>query len=59
MLFIHGDADKFVPFEMVHPLYEAHPGDKQIWLPEGVTHAVSYDVYPEEYTQRVKAFLEK
>jgi hypothetical protein len=32
---------------------------KQIWLPEGVTHAVSYDVYPEEYTQRVKAFLEK
>ena len=59
MLFIHGDADKFVPFEMVHPLYEAHPGDKQIWLPEGVTHAVSYDVYPEEYTQRVKAFLKK
>ena len=59
MLFIHGDADRFVPFEMVHSLYEAHPGDKQIWLPEGVTHAVSYDVYPEEYTQRVKAFLEK
>ena len=59
MLFIHGDADRFVPFEMVHPLYEAHPGEKQIWLPEGVKHAVSYDVYPEEYTQKVKNFLWK
>lgn len=57
MLFIHGDSDKFVPTQMVHPLYEAHPGPKEIWLPEGVAHALSYRTYPEEYTQRVSDFL--
>lgn len=57
MLFIHGDSDKFVPTEMVYPLYEAHPGQKEIWLPEGVAHALSYRTYPEEYTQRVCDFL--
>ena len=57
MLFIHGDADDFVPTWMVHPLYDAHPGPKDIWLPEGVTHALSYYKYPAEYTERVRRFL--
>lgn len=57
MLFIHGDSDKFVPTQMVYPLYDAHPGPKAIWLPEGVAHALSYCTYPEEYTRRVKNFL--
>ena len=57
MLFIHGDADTFVPTWMVHPLHDAHPGPKDIWLPEGVTHALSYYKYPAEYTGRVRRFL--
>ena len=57
MLFIHSDADDFVPTWMVHPLYDAHPGPKDIWLPEGVTHALSYYKYPAEYTERVRRFL--
>ena len=59
MLFIHGDHDTFVPTWMVHPLYEAKPEPKEIWLAPGSEHARSYFDYPEEYTQRVQKFLEK
>ena len=59
MLFIHGDADKFVPTAMVHPLYEAHPGAKELWLAPDTEHALSYRNHPEEYTDRVKDFLQK
>jgi fermentation-respiration switch protein FrsA (DUF1100 family) len=57
MLFIHGDADYFVPTWMVYPLHEAHQGQKQLWLTEGVDHAHSYRYYPDEYTERVRLFL--
>lgn len=59
MLFIHGDSDDFVPTSMVHPLYEAHPETKELWLTEGVGHALSYSTYPEEYTRRVREFLSR
>lgn len=59
MFFIHGDADSFVPTEMVFPLYFAHSGRKEIWITKGVQHAVSYECYPSEYTLRVRRFLEK
>ena len=32
MLFIHGDADTFVPTWMVYPLYEAKPEPKELWI---------------------------
>lgn len=57
MLFIHGGSDTYVPTYMVYPLYEAHPGPKELWVPEGVEHAASYHDRPEEYTQRVAAFV--
>ena len=59
MLFIHGDADTFVPTWMVHPLYEAKPGPKELWLVPGAEHAVSYKENKEEYTRRVKNFVDK
>ena len=59
MLFIHGDSDDFVPTWMVHPLYEAKPEPKELWLAPGPGHALSYKHNPEEYTARVKAFTEK
>lgn len=58
MLFIHGDTDDFVPTWMVHPLYEAHRGEKQLWITEGVEHAFSYRQYPEEYIDLVKDFID-
>lgn len=59
MLFIHGDNDDFVPTAMVHKVYAAHPGPKELWLAPGSAHARSYSDHPVEYTQRVKAFLGK
>lgn len=57
MLFIHGDDDDFVPTAMVHQVYAAHPGKKQLWLAPGSAHAKAYSDHPQEYTQLVQSFL--
>ena len=57
MLLIHGDADDFVPFWMVHLLYEAKPSPKQLWVTKDTRHALSYKDYPEEYEIRLRDFL--
>ena len=59
MFFIHGDADDFVPTWMVHPLYEAKPQPKELWLVPGAAHAVSYKENKAEYTCRVQDFVNK
>lgn len=59
MLFIHGDADDYVPTRMVYPLYEAKPEPKELWVVPGASHAVSYRDNREEYTRRVKAFTDR
>ncbi len=56
MLFIHGDADDFVPTWMVHPLYEAKPEPKELWLVPDAAHARSYKEHTEEYTGRIRQF---
>ena len=57
MLFIHGNADTFVPTWMVHPLYEAKPQPKELWIVPGAEHAVAYKENPEVYTERVRTFV--
>lgn len=57
MLFIHGDNDRFVPSWMVHPLYEAKTGRKELWITGGSGHALSFRDYPEEYRGRVERFV--
>jgi fermentation-respiration switch protein FrsA (DUF1100 family) len=59
MFFIHGDADTYVPTRMVYPLYEAKPEPKECWIVPGAKHAVSYRENKEEYTARIKAFVDK
>ena len=59
MLFIHGESDTFVPTEMVYSLYEVKPGPKALWIAPQSAHAMSYHDHPEEYTARVKAFVEQ
>lgn len=59
MLFIHGDADDFVPFSMMQPLYDAKPEPKEFWVAPGSAHANAYRDYPEEYTAVVRQFLDK
>lgn len=59
MLFIHGDADTYVPTSMVKPLYEAKPQPKELWLAPGSKHIHSYIDHPQEYTRRVLQFTNK
>lgn len=60
MLFIHGDADDFVPFSHLQKNYDAKiHGYKEMWVAEGAVHANSYAKHPEEYVERVRAFLDK
>ena len=60
MLFIHGDADDFVPFSHLDKCYNAKTqGYKEKWVAEGAVHANSFAKHPEEYKQHVHDFLEK
>lgn len=58
MLFIHGDKDTFVPYHMLAPLYQAKMmGFKDIYVAEGSEHANAYADHRQEYSRRVKEFV--
>ena len=58
MLFIHGDADDFVPFEHLWLNYNAKKnGYKEYYVCPGAVHANSYAKDPETYKHRVLNFL--
>ena len=57
ILFIHGGSDTFVPTGMVYRLYDAKPSKKQLWIAEGAEHALSYKTHPQEYTQKIRAYI--
>ena len=60
MLFIHGDADDFVPFSHLQKNYDAKvKGYKEMWVAEGAVHANAYAKHPEEYKQHVRDFLKR
>lgn len=59
MLFIHGDADTFVPYEMLDKVYQATKGPKEKYVVPGAEHAKAYSVDPENYQKTVSNFLEK
>ena len=57
-LFIHGDADDFIPVEMVSELYDACAADKEKLIVHGAGHAASCDVDPDAYYSAVFDFVE-
>ncbi len=57
ILFIHGDADAFVPCEMSRQLYAACASKKKLVLIHGAGHAVAYYVDTPAYAQAVTEFL--
>ncbi|MCO7127872.1 lysophospholipase [Sporolactobacillus shoreicorticis] len=59
ILFIHGDKDTFVPTSMVHKVYEAAAGDKELLLVKGATHAAASLVDPDLYFSTIFRFVEK
>jgi hypothetical protein len=57
MLFIHGDRDDFVPYEMVHEVYAAKPGMREIQVFPKAEHAASYSSDPQAYRTCITEFL--
>lgn len=58
ILFIHGDADTFVPFSMLDPLYEAATCPKEKLVIKDAEHADSASKDPELYWNTVSKFME-
>lgn len=57
MLFIHGDADGFVPYEMVQRLYDACQAEKKLYIVPEAGHGMSFNTAPELYKKQVSEFL--
>lgn len=59
ILLIHGDDDRFVPYEMSVHIHAAAPDKIQFHTIHGAGHALNYATAPEEYSRVVKAFAAK
>ena len=59
MMFIHGEADDFVPTWMVYPLHDACSAPSELWTLPGVTHALAYLEDPLQYAEKVKEFISR
>lgn len=58
ILFIHGDADTFVPCSMVYELYEACQTPKELLVIKGASHAEAYYKEPDSYEHAVSRLIE-
>ncbi len=59
VLFVHGDADGFVPVSMTEQNYEACSADKTLLIVKGADHGTSYLVDPESYQNHVRELFKK
>lgn len=58
-LFIHGDKDSFVPFQMLDEIYEAANFEKEKLVIEGAAHAEAVSVNPKLYWETIDEFIQK
>lgn len=58
-LFIHGDADEFVPFYMLDKVYDAAVCEKEKLVVPNAAHAEAAAVEPELYWDAVRSFIGK
>lgn len=58
-LFIHGDADTFVPYEMLDEVYNAASVEKDKLVIEGAGHGEAEKVNPELYWKTIWDFVTK
>ncbi len=59
ILLIHGDDDRFVPYEMSCNLHAAAPEKIEFHTIPGAGHALNYVHSPESYTRIINAFTER
>jgi len=58
IMFIHGDSDTFVPFEMLDKVYEAANVDKEKLIIQGAGHGDAEKVDPVTYWNGVWSFVD-
>ena len=56
---IHGDADDFVPTEMVYENYHATKGPKELYIVKGAGHAKTLAKDKLAYREQIEKFLKK
>lgn len=59
ILYIHGEADDFVPTSMAKELYENTKSDAELLTVPGAGHSESFVVAKEKYKEKLQSFLEK
>jgi pimeloyl-ACP methyl ester carboxylesterase len=59
VLFIHGEADDYVPYFMVHNLYDSFNGEKALLTIPNARHAESILVDPKAYESGIHNFLKE
>ena len=57
VLVIHGEADTRTPVSQGRRVYAAAPPGSELWTLAGVEHTQAFPTHPDEYVQRVKAYL--
>lgn len=56
VIFIHGDDDTFIPYQMSERLYEACKAQKKLVLIQGAGHGLAYPKDGETYLQALRDF---
>ena len=59
IIFIHGEADTFVPSEMSRKLYDACPSRKHLLTVPGAAHGLSFPAAPDLYVKELSDFFGK
>lgn len=59
ILFVHGDADRFVPLYMANQLYEACNSEKDLLIVPNAGHGESYNTDTDGYKNEVYEFIGK
>ena len=60
IMFIHGDKDDFVPWDMSVKMYEAKEiGEKAMYIAKGAAHARAIEVDKSSYEKEVFKFVDK
>jgi fermentation-respiration switch protein FrsA (DUF1100 family) len=59
VLFIHGNADVFVPEFMAHECFDACNSEKEIKIYDGAAHAQSHFMHKEKYENDFLTFADK
>ena len=58
LLVIHGTGDRRIPYQHGQRLHQGAPTGSTIWLVPDVDHVDAFATYPEEYVERVRAYLD-